>query len=116
MNENELNKLLDDFYEVRGDNYARTYLKDFVKLISSSGISPSQFDEWFKINKNKFGMKYGKNTLRTYQSVLKQFIKYVKLAEGLGPNYYLHSSSGKKGIKIYDNFYTFQQNCSDKFF
>ncbi len=105
MNAVELYKELDTFYQIRGDNYGYKYLSSFVKMVLDDDVPVSEFESYFKKNKDNIA-DYNENTLVSYQGVLKQFIKYVCLTENISSARSMGGS--KKTTKIYDTFQNFR--------
>ena len=103
----ELYRELNTFYQIRGDEYARNYLCSFINMVLEEKIPVSEFMSFFEKNKNKIG-NYGKTTESCYQPVLKQFIKYVSLVDGISTR--KPKSQKTKKTKIYDDFHTFQNH------
>lgn len=104
--------ILDEFYNIRGDEYGRHYLSSVIDILTSEKIPVNKYNDWFNIHKHQIGRKYKPSTRLAYQAVAYQYLRYVytlselkrKRREPIMPK------RNTKRTKIYNTFYEFIQS------
>ena len=102
MNHNYLYDKLESFYVIRGDEYAKEYLTDFIKTIIDVGINVEDVSGWYEKNKRKWS-KGAKS--ENYENVLNSYIQYLSLSSFLD-----REMQSKKTTKIHDSFHDFKNS------
>lgn len=110
MDKLKLFREINNFYQIRGDNFARDYVLRFVDLIIEHNVELEDLGKWYKVNKNKIKYDFPVGAKPKYERVLNQFIKYVgvvfevKLFRNSFPKH------PPRRTKIHNTYHDFQKN------
>lgn len=106
MDTEKIHDEINNFYNIRQDNYARDIVEEFTQNAITDNIPISEYKTYFKeYDKNKKLSKKDKK-------VLLLFIKYVGLGYALSQK----RINRRNRIKIYDSFQELQQTTSQRLF
>lgn len=114
MKTTEIYNELERFYKYRGDKVAYSYLKEFLKRVTSEKIPIHDYVEWFENNKESLNPNLKTNTLKSYNSILNQFIRYISAVEEINIQTGKLNETKETTHKtvIYDNFNDFNKSKS----
>lgn len=83
MDDFQIYKSLDIFYDIRGDNLGRDYINEFLRVTSSENVKQEKYGEWLELHGHKLGRKYRPDTRKNYRGVLRQFIRFINATNNL---------------------------------
>lgn len=111
----ELYDELQQFYEIRGDKIGYYYLLDFIELVTKEKVLVKDFMKWYKTDRKKLGVGLKPNTIKNYNVVLKQFIRYLTAVDGLEEfkKKPIKVPEKVKTTKIHDTFHDFKKDSDN---
>lgn len=107
MDRVKLYREVNNFYQIRGDNFARNYIMVFVKMVLNQKIPLKNLKEWFLNNKSNIKFDFRGKNKDEYEIVLHQFIRYINAVYGISE---INVKNNKRKTKIHKTYYDLKKS------
>lgn len=102
MNRMELYREVNNFYQIRGDSFAKNYILTFVKMVSENNVKIEDFENWLLQNENNIKFDFRGKNKKQYNKVLRQFVRYLNAICGLNNP---QQKNNKRKTRIYETYH-----------